>query len=101
MTARNPITAHTAPGVVVMIVDVDTAVAMADSVEFAVTSGGVTTVGRPLGYDDVEAIRAAAAQAAAEADPDAPVLLGAGVAQVPTGRRHPPMVVLQGGEQQC
>lgn len=76
MTARNPITAHTAPGVVVLVVDVDTAVAVADSVEFGVASGGLSTVGRPLGYDDVELLRAAAAQAAADADPDTPVLLG-------------------------
>lgn len=76
MTARNPITAHTAPGVVVLVVDVDTAVAISDSVEFGVASGGVSTVGRPLGYDDVEHLRAAAAQAAADADPDSPVILG-------------------------
>lgn len=75
MTARNPITAHTAPGVIVLVIDVDTAVAIADSVEFGVASGGLSTIGRPLGYDDVELVRTAAAQAAADADPDTPVLL--------------------------
>ncbi|GAA1138700.1 hypothetical protein [Nocardioides aquiterrae] len=92
MTARNPIATFAAPGLVGLMVDVDTAVAIADSVEFAVASGGVTTVGRPLGLHDVEAIRTAAAQAAAEADPDVPVILGA----VPSR----PDLRLVGGEDQ-
>lgn len=56
------------------MVDVDTAVAIADSVELGVASGGVSTVGRPLTEGDVELIRSAAAQAAADADPDTPAL---------------------------
>ena len=94
MTARNPIVASTAPGVVVLVLDVDTAVAVADSVEFAVASGGVSTVGRPLGLHDVELVRNAAAQAAADADPDTPVILGG--ARAPRALR-----LVEGGEPSC
>lgn len=91
MTARNPITVHTAPGVVCVMVDVDTAVAIADSIEFGVASGGVSTVGRPLSIDDVDLLRKGAAQAAADADPDVPVLLGG---------QPRPLHLVRGGEGQ-
>jgi hypothetical protein len=62
------LTAHVAPGVVVLVIDVDTTVALADASEFAVASGGLTTVGRPLSVADVDLLRNAAAQADAAAD---------------------------------
>lgn len=77
MTARNPILVYAGPGVVMLVMDVDTTVAVSDSVELGVASGGVSTHGRPLGMNDVEEIRKAAAKAAADADPDVPVLLTA------------------------
>lgn len=76
MIARNPVTAHVVPGVVVLVLDVDTTVALADAADFAVASGGLVTVGRPLAAGDIELIRTAAAQAAEAADDAAPVDLG-------------------------
>lgn len=93
MTARNPILVYAGPGVVMLVMDVDTALAVGDSIDFTVASGGVSTVGRPLGPGDVEEIRRAAAQAAADADPDVPVLLSSGP--------NRPELRLVGGEDRC
>lgn len=93
MTTRNPIVKFVGPGVVCLMLDVDTAIAVADSVEFGVASGGLTTIGRPLGNADVDVIREAAAQAAEEADPDVLVLLG--------DQPKVPQLRLVGGDDQC
>lgn len=93
MTARNPILVHAGPGVVMVVMDVDTALAVSDSIEFGVASGGVSTLGRPLSLGDVEEIRRAAAQAAADADPDNPLVLTAAAAQ--------PVLRLVGGDDRC
>ncbi len=76
MTGPGLITVSTAPGVVVVILSVDATVALVDSMEFTNASGGLSTVGCPLSPEHLELLRAAAAQAAADADLDHPVVLG-------------------------
>ncbi len=76
MTNPGLVTVSTAPGVVVAILSPDATVAIADSIEFTNASGGLSTVGCPLSPEQLELLRAAAAQAAADADLDHPVVLG-------------------------
>ncbi len=82
MSGVQPVAAYAAPepGLVLLLLDTAAAVAVADAVDFTIASGCLTTTGRRLAPGDVEKIRDAAAQAAADdshADP-APLRLVTG-----------------------